>query len=186
MTVVLLLLAALYLAMGAGLMAIYRADPTVPPYATVLAAAVILTAVLHYRGAGKLVLRTTRPRPVDRETSPVLVETLTRLAALADAPVPGLGVIHSSVANSFAVGLGGGDSVIVVTSALVDRLDPRELEAVLAHELAHILNHDARVMTLAGMPRTIGLVLIGTENAWTILWFFIWPLGLPLWGLERS
>ena len=50
-------------------------------------------------------------------------------------------------------------AVIVVTTALLDELDDAELEAVVAHELAHIANRDAGVMTFASIPRILGETL---------------------------
>ena len=58
--------------------------------------------------------------------------------------------------NAFAAGRSPGDSVIVVTSGLLRRLPERELHAVLAHELAHVANRDAFVMTLVGAPAMLG------------------------------
>lgn len=77
-----------------------------------------------------------------------LTDRVTRLAAQVDMPVPDVAIADSSVPNSLAIGdLGAG--TIVVSRGLVDRLDDAELDAVLAHELVHLKNRDALVMTVA-------------------------------------
>lgn len=77
-----------------------------------------------------------------------ITDRVTRLAAQANMPVPDVAIASSSVPNSMAIGdLGAG--TIVVSRGLVDRLDDAELDAVLAHELVHLKNRDALVMTIA-------------------------------------
>ena len=72
--------------------------------------------------------------------------------------------------------------MVAVSDEIRAKLDPAELEAVLAHELAHLANRDAIVMTVASLPRTIGLQLFASD--WIVLWFFLWPFGFLLyaWG----
>ncbi|WP_372480598.1 M48 family metalloprotease [Halomicrobium sp. HM KBTZ05] len=87
-------------------------------------------------------------RTVDREAYPDLHARVDRLAQLANCPPPTVAVADSSVPNSFAVGTVR-SATIVVSDGLLATLDGDELDAVLAHELAHVANHDATVMTLA-------------------------------------
>jgi heat shock protein HtpX len=82
-----------------------------------------------------------------------LRERLDRLAHLADTTTPRLVVADSDAPNSFSVG--GSDPVVVLSEGLIDRLDEDELDAVLAHELAHLRNRDATVLTLAGFLPTL-------------------------------
>ncbi|NHN61515.1 MULTISPECIES: M48 family metalloprotease [Halorussus] len=87
-------------------------------------------------------------RPVDESAYPDLHGRLRRLAQTAGVTPPTLAVAETDVPNSFTVGdLRGG--TVVVSTGLLDRLDGDELDAVLAHELAHLRNRDAAVMTLA-------------------------------------
>ena len=72
-----------------------------------------------------------------------------RLCALADLPKPKVAVIDTDVPNAFATGRNPKHSAVAVTTGLWRRLEPREVEGVLAHELAHIANRDVLVMTLA-------------------------------------
>ncbi|WP_424003720.1 M48 family metalloprotease [Haloarcula salina] len=87
-------------------------------------------------------------RVVDPEAYPDLHERVRRLAQLADVTPPRIAVADTDVPNSFALGTLGG-ATVVVSEGLLSALDGDELDAVLAHELAHVANRDATVMTLA-------------------------------------
>ena len=83
-----------------------------------------------------------------------------RLCALADLPVPRLAVMPSDIPNAFSAGRAPTRGVVVVTEGLLHDLDDEELAAVLAHELSHIANRDAFVMTIAGAPAMLGRKLL--------------------------
>jgi heat shock protein HtpX len=72
-----------------------------------------------------------------------------RLCALADLPMPRVAVIPTDVPNAFATGRNPKHAAVAVTQGLWRRLEPQEVEAVLAHELSHIANRDVLIMTLA-------------------------------------
>jgi heat shock protein HtpX len=110
-------------------------------------------------GAGAFVLRAARARVVNRAQAPDLHAMVERLAAQADIPPPQLALVGNPAPNSFAVGVRRRDSTIAVTQGLVDRLEPPELEAVLAHELSHLANRDAVLVTAASLFPTIGAFL---------------------------
>jgi heat shock protein HtpX len=82
------------------------------------------------------------------EEYPTLVARVERLSQQAGHRPPTVAVAESPVPNSFTVG-GVRNATIVVSTGLLETLDDDELDAVLAHELAHVLNRDVRVMTLA-------------------------------------
>lgn len=87
-------------------------------------------------------------RLVSSEEYPDLHERIQRLAQLADLTPPQIAVADADVPNSFAVGTLGG-ATVVVSEGLLSTLDGDELDGVLAHELMHVANRDATVMTLA-------------------------------------
>ena len=68
---------------------------------------------------------------------------------MADLPKPRIAVVDSDVPNAFATGRNPKHAAVAVTTGLWRRLDPQEVEAVLAHELSHIANRDVLVMTVA-------------------------------------
>jgi heat shock protein HtpX len=81
-----------------------------------------------------------------------------RLCLLADLPKPTLILENERQPNSWVVGTPGRGYRLHLTQGLLDRLEPREVEAVIGHELAHVANRDAAVMTVIGGP---GAVLLG-------------------------
>ena len=107
-----------------------------------------------------LALSLARAHGADEATMGRLRPLLERLCGLADLPLPRVGLIESDVPNAFSAGRSPKSGVIVVTRGLLDRLDDEELEAVLAHELSHVANRDAFVMTIAAAPAMIGRKLI--------------------------
>lgn len=106
--------------------------------------------VVQYFFSDKIVLWSMGAREVSAEEAPELHAMVERLAAMADLPKPKVAIATSEVPNAFATGRGPKNSVIAVTSSLLDRLDPPEVEAVLAHEMTHVHNRDVMVITIAG------------------------------------
>ncbi|MBW8269961.1 M48 family metallopeptidase, partial [Caldovatus aquaticus] len=97
--------------------------------------------------------------PVTRKQEPRLWNALETLCIARGLPMPRLAVIESGARNAFAAGLRPGAASVTVTRGLMDALDDRELTAVLAHELTHIRNGDARLGLIAAVfAGIIGLV----------------------------
>lgn len=98
----------------------------------------------------KIVLWSMGAREVGPDEAPELHAIVERLSALADLPKPKLAMAANRMPNAFATGRSPKNAVVAVTTSLLERLDPPELEAVLAHELTHVRNRDVTVITLAG------------------------------------
>ncbi|WP_367124673.1 zinc metalloprotease HtpX [Streptomyces phytohabitans] len=88
-------------------------------------------------------------REVTPEQAPELHGAVDRLCALADMPKPRVAVAESDVPNAFATGRNQRNSLVCATTGLLRRLEPDELEGVLAHELSHVAHRDVAVMTVA-------------------------------------
>jgi heat shock protein HtpX len=86
---------------------------------------------------------------VTRMEQPRIYNLLENMCISRGIPMPKLKLMESDALNAFATGLNEKQYSITVTSALVDRLDDRELEAVLGHELTHIRNGDVRMLVIA-------------------------------------
>jgi heat shock protein HtpX len=86
---------------------------------------------------------------------PELEAAVTRLCLAADLPKPDVVVSSEWAPNSWVVWLGGGRYRLHVTRGLLDALEPSEVEAVVAHELAHVAHRDAAVMTVVGGPGAV-------------------------------
>jgi heat shock protein HtpX len=106
-------------------------------------------ALFQYFTSDKLALAASGAKVVDRAQAPELHDMVERLCAMADLPKPRVAIIDSDVPNAFATGRSPKHSAVAVTSGLWRRLEPREVEGVLAHELSHVANRDVLVMTLA-------------------------------------
>ncbi|MFI7102923.1 zinc metalloprotease HtpX [Streptomyces sp. NPDC050161] len=86
---------------------------------------------------------------VTPEQAPELHGAVDRLCALADMPKPRVAIADSDVPNAFATGRNQKNSMVCATTGLLRRLEPDELEGVLAHELSHVAHRDVAVMTIA-------------------------------------
>src|SRR3954468_16670711 len=110
---------------------------------------VIGMAFFQYYTSDKLALAAAGAKVVTREEAPQLHDMVERLCAMADLPKPKVAVMDTPVPNAFATGRSPKHSAVCVTTGLWQRLEPREIEGVLAHELSHIANRDVLTMTIA-------------------------------------
>lgn len=101
-----------------------------------------------------------------RELLPVANrEFLESLCARRGLPVPRIGVIHSGTPNAFTFGHVRSNARIVVTSGLLEVLEPQESNAVLAHELGHVEHRDFMVMAVAALaPLMLYQIYMVTER----------------------
>jgi heat shock protein HtpX len=132
---------------------------------------VVGLALFQYYTSDKIALLASGAKVVEREQAPELHDMVERLCAMADLPKPKVAVIDTDVPNAFATGRSPKHSAVAVTTGLWNRLDKREIEGVLAHELSHIANRDVLIMTLAsffamlaGMLTRWGMFLGGGDR----------------------
>jgi heat shock protein HtpX len=114
-------------------------------------------AVAQLVAGPKLVLHSVRAREVSVAEAPELHSAVERLCLKADILKPRLAVSEIAVPNAFVIGRSRKGMVLCATRDLIKRLDAAELEAVVAHELAHIENRDAVVMTVASFFSVVAL-----------------------------
>ena len=115
-----------------------------------LSALLLVGLAIQYAWGDRFAMRSAGARRVDREEYPDLHARVERLAQRADLPAPDVAVVKEDAApNAFAVGRSPRSSTVAVTSGLLDDLEGDELDAVLAHELAHVKNRDGAIMTAA-------------------------------------
>lgn len=143
-----------------GLMNFTREGRTaVPVYvglAVIIALGLLTVALcLQYRYADRIALRMARARPLGRDREKRLRDAVEGLCLGVGLPLPKLYVVETEVPNAFSVGLDPARSSLVVTRGLLSLLPPRELEAVLAHEISHIGNQDIRLNTMVMAMRTV-------------------------------
>lgn len=109
----------------------------------------LVIAVIQLFFADKIALISMGAREVSEQEAPDLHDMIGRLAAATNLPKPKIAVVNSSIPNAFATGRDKNHAVVAVTTSIYQQLPPQELEAVLAHELTHIINRDMLVMTIA-------------------------------------
>ncbi|MFC4591135.1 zinc metalloprotease HtpX [Sphaerisporangium corydalis] len=105
--------------------------------------------LVQYFFSDKIALFAMHGREVSPQEAPELHGLVDRLSALADSPKPRVAIADSDVPNAFATGRNQKNSVVCVTTGLLRRLDPLELEGVIAHEMSHVAHRDVAVMTIA-------------------------------------
>jgi heat shock protein HtpX len=141
----------------------------------------------------RLVLAGASARIVSRGDAPELHACVERLCGLANLRKPRIALASSDIPSAFATGAGT-QATIVLSEALLERLDAQELGAVVAHELAHIANGDAFVLTVLNLvPALTGWFLTlprrkfetATEAATILIFFslFLWVFLIGLWLL---
>jgi heat shock protein HtpX len=101
-----------------------------------------------YYYSDKIVLAMSKARPVTKEEFPYLYNVVEGLTIAAGLPPPRCYVIDDTAPNAFATGRNPKNSVIVVTTGLLEKLNRVELEGVVAHEMSHIKNYDVLLQTL--------------------------------------
>ncbi len=143
-----------------------------PAGAAVVGAVVAVTlTALGYAGAPTLALAANHARIAPREEYPRLHNLVEEVAIAAGVPKPAVYVVDDPAPNAFATGRSPEQAAIAVTTGLLDKLDRSELEGVIAHEMAHIVNQDVRVMTVA--VATAGTIAFLTDLFYRLL---IWGL----------
>ncbi|GGB39666.1 protease HtpX [Roseibium aquae] len=104
--------------------------------------------VFSYWNSDKMVLRMHHAQEVDERTAPDLHRMVRQLAHNADLPMPKVYIINNPQPNAFATGRNPQNAAVAATTGLLDMLSPEEVAGVMAHELAHIKNHDTLIMTI--------------------------------------
>jgi heat shock protein HtpX len=164
-------LAAVMVWVVAGFLGLPVLDPAAGIAITVIGTAIGLLLMLGaYRSGPALALRAARARPVTREQAPELHNLFDEVCVSAGilGTKPKLYIVDDPAPNAFATGLKLEDSHVAVTTGLIEALPRYELRAVLAHEVAHILNDDIRAVTVA--VATAGLVALLADVLVRSMW----------------
>ena len=106
------------------------------------------TNLFAYWNSDRMVLSMYGAQEVDRAAAPELVGLVAELASRAGLPMPRVFVMDNPQPNAFATGRNPQNAAVAVTTGLVDSLSREELAGVIAHELAHVKNHDTLLMTV--------------------------------------
>lgn len=125
-----------------------------------------ILALVQYYFSDRLILASIGAREVSEAEAPQLHDMVGRLAAMTGIPKPKVAVIETAVPNALATGRNPKHALVAVTTGIVQMLSPEELEAVVAHELSHVIHRDMRVMAMASFFATLAAFIV--QNG---LWF---------------
>jgi heat shock protein HtpX len=115
---------------------------------------------LQYFFSHKLAMWGMGAKEVSPEEAPELHAMVEKLAREAGLPKPKVAISKLPIPNAFATGRNPKHAVVAVTRGLLERLEPHEVEAVLGHEMMHVVNRDVAVMTLASFFAMVAMFLM--------------------------
>lgn len=122
----------------------------------------LILSLISYFAGTKILLSISGAKEVTKAIHPQLFNIVEEMKIAANLPhMPKIYIIDDPAPNAFAAGIKTENSVIAVTAGLLGRLNRDELQGVVAHEMAHIINRDVLLMTFAGV--TIGAITIISE-----------------------
>jgi len=127
------------------------------------------SSFVSYYFGDQIVLAMSGARPASRRKDFDFFTVCENLSIAAGVPMPKLYVIEDSAINAFATGRDPHHAVICATSGLFSRLDRREIEGVVAHELSHVQNYDIRMMAIVAV--LVGTVAYASDFFMRSLWW---------------
>ena len=129
--------------------AVEYAKDKIYAYWPIILTVIMIWFVIAYFFHTKMVRKLSHSHPVTRTEEPELYNLLENLSIIVGMPTPKLEIIETHARNAFASGIDQKSFTVTVTRGLMKSLTKDELEAVLAHELTHILNRDVRLLVVA-------------------------------------
>lgn len=129
----------------------------------------VLSSLGSYYWGDKLVLAMSHARPADRKRDFDFFTVAENLAIAAGLSKPKLYVIDDTAMNAFATGRDPEHAIVCATTGILTRLERRELEGVIAHELSHIKNFDTRLMAVVAI--LVGTVAFLADMFMRSLWW---------------
>lgn len=119
----------------------------------------LMYALIQYFAAGSLAVAMTGAQEIQKSDNPRLYRTVENLSITLGTPMPKVYIINDSAPNAFATGRNPKHAIVAATTGLLDIMDDRELNAVMAHEMGHVQNYDIRVSMIAfGLVSAIGIL----------------------------
>ena len=116
-------------------------------------------ALIQYFAASKLAVMSTGAQEIQKKDNPRLYRMVENLSITTGMPMPKVYVIDDPAPNAFATGRDPKHAIVAATTGIMEIMNDRELEAVMAHEMAHVKNYDIRVSMIAfGLVSAIGIL----------------------------
>lgn len=153
---VLLFCFAVFAAAIAYIAGLYLVDRSFAPFAIGFALTYVL---ISYFAGSKMALALNGAKEIGRRDNPRLYRMVENLSITVGLPMPKVYIIKDQGMNAFATGRDPNHSAVAVTTGLLDALDDKELQGVLAHELGHVQNYDIRVSLVAfALASIVGII----------------------------
>jgi len=133
--------------------------------------ALILAAVFNfvtYYFSDSLVIRMSKAKIIQESDNPTLFGVVRNVAQKANIPMPKVGIVDSPQPNAFATGRGPSKAVVCATSSILQTLTPSELEAVIGHEIGHVVHRDVLMSSVAATMAG-AISYIGTMAMWSAM-----------------
>lgn len=116
-------------------------------------------ALFQYFAAGKIALAVNGAQEIKKSDNPRLYRIVENLSITNGMPMPKVYLMDDPAPNAFATGRDPKHAYVAATTGIMDIMNDRELEAVMAHEMGHVKNYDIRVMMIVfGLVSAIGLL----------------------------
>jgi len=141
---------------------LYFGDPLVFMLLGLVLAGVV--NFVSYYWSDTIVVKMSRAKIIQESDNPTLYGAVRSVAQRAGIPMPRVGIVNSPQPNAFATGRGPQKAVVVATSSILQTLTPTELEAVIGHEIGHVVHRDVLTSsvaaTIAGVISYIGNIAL--------------------------
>lgn len=166
MTALFFVLTGLLMLVGYAIGAFFFGDPLLFVFfGLVLAGGINLGS---YYWSDQLVVRMTRAKLIQESDNPTLYGIVRKVANEANIPMPKVGIVENPQPNAFATGRGPSKAVVVATSGILSALTPGELEAVIGHEIGHVVHKDVLISSIAATMAGV-ISYIGNIALWSMM-----------------
>lgn len=155
-----------FLALLGWLASLYFNQPLLTPW---IVGGAGIYALIQYFAAAKLATVMTGAKEIKKADNPRLWRVVENLAITNGMPMPKVYIINDPAPNAFATGRDPRHAIVAASTGLLDIMNDKEVEAVMAHELGHVKNYDIRVSMIAfGLVSAIGIL---SDIIMRIMWF---------------
>ena len=155
-----------FVAAIAWLFSAYLGNSDITPF---VVGGALIYVVISYYSASKLALSMSGAKEIQKRDNPRLWRIVENLAITDGMPMPKVYVIDDPALNAFATGRDPNHAIVCATTGLIDMMDDKELQGVMAHELGHVKNYDIRVSMIAFAM--VAIVAMLSNIMWRVSWF---------------